>query len=139
MNNTAKDKQTLTVEEIKEAYYSLTGKASDIVRQLGLAGIALIWVFKTDLGQGKWQVPKDLILPSILIFIALAMDLLQYLVGSGVWLSVLYTNNKENQKDTDVIEVHRTITRPMEVLFWLKSAVMITAYVIILVYLARII
>ena len=35
----------MTLDDVKEAYEALSSKASDIIRQLALAGIALIWLF----------------------------------------------------------------------------------------------
>ena len=51
MNTTA----SLNTEKIKDTYETLSGKASDIFRQLSLAGIALIWLFKVGKMRGWAQ------------------------------------------------------------------------------------
>ena len=63
-------------------YYS--GKAGDIVRQLGFAGIAIIWIFKSDTDK-QWKVPQELIPAAILITISLGLDFLQYVAGALAW------------------------------------------------------
>jgi len=35
----------MKLEDVRQAYEDLSGKASDIVRQLSLAGLALVWLF----------------------------------------------------------------------------------------------
>ena len=42
----------------EEAYYSATDTASSIARQLGFAGIAIIWIFKHG-NAGVLTVPKN--------------------------------------------------------------------------------
>jgi len=44
----------MKLKDAREIYYFYSGKTSDLVRQLGLAGIAVIWLFKYD-AQG---IPK---------------------------------------------------------------------------------
>lgn len=44
----------MKLKDAREHYYFYSGKTSDLVRQLGLAGIAVIWLFKSDV-QG---IPK---------------------------------------------------------------------------------
>ena len=46
----------------EEAYYSATDTASSIARQLGFAGIAIIWIFKHG-DAGVLTVPKELLWP----------------------------------------------------------------------------
>jgi hypothetical protein len=48
-------------------FYELSGKASDISRQLAFAAIAVIWLFKTDTRTGQITIPPELIRAGILI------------------------------------------------------------------------
>ena len=43
-------------------FYTYSGKASDLSRQLAFAGIALIWLFKKD-DAGRLSIPPDLVMP----------------------------------------------------------------------------
>ena len=59
-------------------FYDDTGKISDIIRNLALAGIGLIWIFKnSDLTHDI--LPKGLIPALRFIVLGLITDLLQYL------------------------------------------------------------
>lgn len=71
----------MKLSEARDFYYFYTGKTSEIVRQLALAGIAVIWIFKT----GQVQLPAELILPLILIALTLVLDLFQYFVAATTW------------------------------------------------------
>lgn len=65
-----------------ENYNYYSGKLSDIVRQLAFAGIAVVWVFKADKLN---TIPPELIRPTLLIVVALALDLMQYFYASIAW------------------------------------------------------
>jgi hypothetical protein len=71
------------LENARENYSYYTGKTSDIVRQLGFAGIAVVWVFKTDI-SGRQVVSPELLPAALLIVIGLTLDLLHYVGGSLV-------------------------------------------------------
>jgi hypothetical protein len=69
MNENAKP--VLTLHQGYQTVYDFTRKASEINRSLALAGIAVIWVFKT--GDGAAQaVPGELIPPALALVTALA-------------------------------------------------------------------
>lgn len=75
----------MKIADAKAAYETLSGKASDIVRQLSLAGIALIWLFRAGpISSPILQGP--LLRGALFIFLALSSDLLQYLVGTATWI-----------------------------------------------------
>jgi hypothetical protein len=123
---------------LKDAYdyYSFnSGKASDIARQLDFAGLAIIWIFRTEAGPNQ-LVPKALIVPAALIVIALSFDLMQYVTGAGAW--GIYRRHKERSGISLENEflAPRTINWVQLVFFWLKLASTILAYVLILRFLA---
>ncbi|WP_215824722.1 hypothetical protein [Xanthomonas citri] len=72
------------LKEYQQAYRDLSGRASELVRQLSFAGIAFVWVFKKD-GAGLDSVPSDLHLPALIFAIALLADYLQYAAGAAMW------------------------------------------------------
>jgi len=73
------DKTTIE-EELK--YY--TAKAGDVARQLAFVGIAIVWLFRYQ-DQGITVIPKDLQKPLSRLVLVLAIDGVQYLVGSILW------------------------------------------------------
>jgi hypothetical protein len=117
----------MKLQGYRETYYTYTGKVSDICRPLGLAGIAILWIFKTESG-GKISVPHELLLPGLLIVIGLAADLLQYVVGSIIWF--LFYRVKEHQGTSEELDLGHNIWLevPIHVLFWAKAGLFVAAY-----------
>jgi hypothetical protein len=103
----------MKIGEVKAAYEALSGKASDIVRQLSLGGIALLWLFR--IGTER-------------IFTLDQLDFLQYLIATTTWF--VYFRYKEKQK----IGENDTFLAPTQLnwagwcLFYLKSTSILIAY-----------
>ena len=74
----------MNLQGYRETFYTYSGKASDLTRQLAFAGIAVIWLFKKEPVQGL-TIPHELIFPGLLIVTCLAFDLAQYGLGSLLW------------------------------------------------------
>jgi len=117
-----------------ENYYYYTGKTSEIVRQLGFAGIAIVWIFRTDVG-GRPTVPPELLPAALFIVMGLTLDLLQYVGGSVIW--GIYHRKKEVEGTGAEAE----FLAPPQInwltlfLFWSKTVVMVIAYVLVLRFL----
>jgi hypothetical protein len=130
MSNESGDKLT-----IKDGYKKVdvaTGKASEINRNLALAGIAVIWIFKV--GEGSNQaVPGELVPPAVILVVGLALDLLQYLVTALVWL--FYTRDKETKNAVE-FKAPPIINLPSIILFVLKVIATFAAYIYLIIYLA---
>jgi hypothetical protein len=127
----------MTLDDAKGAYEGLSGKASDIIRQLGLAGIGLIWIFKVSDGASYVLAPQ-LLRGFFLIFLALTFDLLQYLVGTATWHIYFCKKESENIGRSKEFKAPIWINRPTWILFWLKAAAMLAAYLVfILPFLAK--
>jgi len=124
----------MKLKDTREAYYFYSGKTSDIIRYLGLAGIALIWIFRFE-SESVISLPRILLLPTILLAIGLSLDLLQYLAGSVIW--GLYNRIKEKSGigDEDEFEAPREINWATLFLFWLKIVPIVLAYIFILRFL----
>ena len=74
----------MKLKDARDNYYFNSGKTSDLVRQLGLAAIAVIWLFKYEV-SGTPKIPGMLQLPLILTIAGLALDLLQYASATAIW------------------------------------------------------
>jgi hypothetical protein len=121
---------------IRERYSYYSGKASDIVRQLAFAGIALVWLFKTEI-KGQWGIPTELFPAAGLIVLTLSLDFLQYAAGSLIWAA--YNKVKESAHTADEAEflAPRLINWPTNFFFWTKVVTNTLAYWLILRFLAR--
>ena len=116
-------------------FHELSGKASDISRQLAFAAIAVIWLFKTDTPTRQIAIPPELIRAGILIVAALAADLLQYVAASLTW--GLYAYYLERKHIPSVERHGHWLVLPMRVLWVVKIALVIAGYILILLFLIR--
>ena len=117
----------MTLDDARGAYEALSGKASDIMRQLGLAGIALIWLFRVDSPKGP-ALDKRLLWAASFIFGAFIFDFLQYAFGATIWFR--YFRHKENEGvDGDAqFKAPASLNWPTWTLFFLKGAAILVAY-----------
>ena len=125
----------MKLENVRENYQYFSQKTSEIVRQLGFAGIAVVWIFKTDVA-GRPVVPAELMPAAKLIVIGLGLDLLHYVIGTLVW--GIYTGIKERAgtKEETKFMAPRPINWATLLFFWAKIIVMVIAYIYILRFLA---
>ncbi len=127
----------MKLQEYRETFYSFSGKASDISRQLAFAAIAIIWLFKKDTPAGQITVPPDLVLPGILTVAALTADLLQYSLGSLIWHHHYRSLEKRSVPETADTQHSPWLERPITGLFVIKVILVILAYCLIFVFLLR--
>ena len=93
----------MKLSEIRKAYEDLTGKLSDINRQLCFAGFAIIWIFNKT--KGDIAVPEELYLPTFLLCCSIFSDILQYAISSVIWY-FYYCCKKEEGKDDNEVNVN---------------------------------
>src|SRR5262245_662708 len=74
----------MKLSDARDAYYQHSGKASDVARQLAFAGIAFLWIFKTETPNGP-VLPGALYFPAAVLSLGLVLDLAQYLIQTYVW------------------------------------------------------
>ncbi|HEY0025904.1 MAG TPA: hypothetical protein VGB24_23645 [Longimicrobium sp.] len=118
----------MKLSDVRTAYEVNSGKASDIARQLGFAGIALIWLFRTEVA-GQPQIPDALLTPGLMIVIALTFDLLQYVSGAIVWSVYNRRAERLGRSQDEEFDVPPAINWPALFFFWAKVAFLALAYV----------
>ncbi len=124
----------MKLENCRNTYYEYTGKASEIVRYLGFAGIALVWIFKVE-GGGTISIPQPLIAPSFWLVIGLTLDLFHYVVGSIIWGVYNRYKEKIGTKECDEFIASLKINWPTNFFFWSKIIAIIIAYILIIRFL----
>jgi hypothetical protein len=141
---TARDKQRrpegqgkgeeMKLKDARENYYEFSRKTSEIVRQLGFAGIALIWIFRAE-GGGQQIIPGELVPAAALIVTGLAFDLLHAVVGTLAW--GIYHRYKETTGTKEQAEflAPAWINWGTIFFFWAKTIVMAIAYLYLLRFL----
>lgn len=124
----------MNIKKLWEVYDYHTETLSTISRQLGLAGLAIVWIFKTE-AAGNYEVPAELVWPTIFLVGGLATDFLHYLVASEIWK--FYARRKENAgiPQTDEFLVSSKINLPINLLFYTKLVFTIVAYALLLSFL----
>mgnify|MGYP000043864100 CR=1 FL=1 len=126
----------MNLKDAREYYGYFTGKTSEIIRQLGLGGIAIVWLFKTDVA-GQSKVPPDFFWPLVLIAIGLALDLLHYFVAASIWGIFQRSKEKTGISHTQEFEAPSWFNWPGIFCFVLKVVAISAAYVLLLSHLAR--
>jgi hypothetical protein len=121
----------MNLKECREKYYYNSAKAGDICRTLGLAGLALIWAFRTITPTGV-MISLDLRMAGLLLVIGLASDLLQYIAGTIIW--GICQRHKEIQFGSSDHEfsVPGWINVPTSTFFYLKLFAVAVAYILII-------
>jgi hypothetical protein len=125
----------MNLEKAQEAYDYFTVKASDLVRQLGFAGIALIWIFKGTI-NGREVVPPDLVPAAKWIAVALSLDLLHYVFGALIWGAYHRFKERQATPKGETFEAPRMINWPTLACFWGKIVAVGLAYARIIPFLA---
>jgi hypothetical protein len=91
----------MKLENYKKDSYEFSKQVSDLVRQFSFVGIAIIWIFKSNVPSDH-LIPKELITPLIYLVICLVLDLLQYLISTFIWLIFFRYNEIKNHGKTDI-------------------------------------
>lgn len=125
----------MTLKDARDAYYGLSAKLSDIVRQLSFAGIAVIWMFRVSSDKTGIAFQPVLVWPLLLFVVALAFDLAHYLYGSIAWSSFAHREEKKGRRDEDKVKPHESINWPSNIFFYCKAASCILAYMLLISFL----
>jgi len=121
----------MKLKDCRESYYYNSGKASDICRNLGFAGLALIWAFRVTSTEGT-IIPNNLRWAGILLVAGLGCDFLQYVVGSIVWGR--YNRFKEQRTSEDEeFMAPKWINYPVDSCFFLKQVAIGLAYILLVI------
>lgn len=123
----------MKLSEARDAYYSHSASASTVARQLGFAGIALVWVFQQPADQ-LVVLPAALRAPTILLILGLGLDLLQYAISALLWGA--FARHHERRKSS-AAQAPPWINWPALFCFWGKLGSVVCAYTLLLTFVAR--
>jgi hypothetical protein len=87
------------LEHARAKYYDCTGTASAIGRQLALAGVAVVWIFKDAAPDGHIALKPDLLTALLLFFVALVLDFAHYVVGAAIWGIFSFRNERSFHRE----------------------------------------
>ncbi|MCG8092479.1 MAG: hypothetical protein JAZ17_02445 [Candidatus Thiodiazotropha endolucinida] len=124
----------MKIKEAREAYYDHSGAASLVARQVAFAGIAIIWIFKTD-SLNTLNLPEPLLYPALLIIVSLVLDLSQYVYSSAAW--GIFHRRMENKYGVDYegeVYAPAKINWPSNVFFLGKILALVIGYFLLIKY-----
>jgi hypothetical protein len=121
----------MTLGDVDDICGYSTGKTSDIARQAGLAGIALVWLFKREAPP---VIPPALVLPLGCIFVGLLLDFLQYAVTGILWGRFRDRMETEHGQEGDFLAPWY-MSRATWTFFYVKLVPTILAYMLLLRFL----
>lgn len=122
----------------KDADY-FTGKASEVSRQLSLAGIAVVWIFKHT-NNDVSILPKELV-PTVVFFAtALMLDLIHYVYAGIAWSIFSRHHEKKNPDKTKDPELRASkfINWPTWILFSGKLISVCIGYILLIKFLVAV-
>lgn len=131
----------MLIETGRAAYYDSSGTTSSIIRQLALAGIAVVWLLAGGLQEDGVNLTQILLAAGLLIVISLFLDLAQYVWTTAclaVWVRLKekkarnrLNDDNANVDNEEIGDAPSAVLPIMWVLFYLKAAATATAYILI--------
>ncbi|MCZ4607393.1 hypothetical protein O3S80_27245 [Streptomyces sp. Lzd4kr] len=131
----------MLIETGRTAYYDSSGTTSSIIRQLALAGIAVVWLLAGGLQEDGVNLTAILLAAGLLIVISLFLDLAQYVWTTAclaVWVRLrekkartTLGNDKANVDKEEIGDAPGPVLPIIWLLFYSKAAATATAYILI--------
>src|SRR5438045_2777265 len=116
----------MKLSEIWDTYETYTKAASEGARSLSFAGIAVVWLFKTE-QDGAIHLDVALLRAGGCFVAALALDMLHYV--AGMILFWIFGNIREGKKGhAQDADNPRIINWPLDAVFITKLAAVIGGY-----------
>jgi hypothetical protein len=124
------------LSDYKVVYEEASSKVSDLTRQMALAGIAIIWIFRQPDTSEK-IICKELLTPLIFFISTLSFDILQYIYKTIAWAIFFRIKEKKTKKqDPDPpMQARPIMNLPTWILFFLKVICLLIGYILIFNYL----
>jgi hypothetical protein len=120
----------MNVQNCKDKYKDNSRKASDICRNLGFAGLALIWAFRVTSGKGV-LIPGNLRLAGAFLVVGLALDFFQYMTGTIIWGVYHRIKEKQYGSSNQQFGAPGWINLPTNGFFYMKLTAITLAYILI--------
>ena len=126
----------MKLKDVLGYYRDYSGKASDINRQLGFAGIAIIWIFKSS-SLAQPLLPKPLVLPALFLSLGLFFDLLHYVVAAIIWKAFHSSKERKGVKVEGEVRASPWLNKPIWALFGIKLIFTFLGYIFIFNFLFK--
>lgn len=124
----------MKISELRDCYYESSGKVSEIIRQLALAGIATIWILKVGTDSGGIKYSKSLLCPLGVFVFCLGLDLLQYVYKTALFGFLNHHYWRKHRDNDKEIKFAEKWNWPALFFFWLKTVMMVSGYAMLIRY-----
>ena len=135
----ALEESNMKLSEINKIGKESTKVASDIVRQLSLAGVGIIWLFKSS-DDSDILFSPILVFPLLFLALALFCDLIQYIIAGNIWRNFVKDSQAlktPSNQDPDV-DIPDAKSKPIYFFYYSKIVLMFCAYIIIITHLVKV-
>lgn len=124
------------IKDYIKVYEDYTTLLSTTSRQLAFAGIAIIWIFKTE-QSGTYILPDGLLFPIIAFSLYFCFEFLQYFVASIIWYFFYRYHEKKRVVVTDDPDIEASVycERTISFFFYLKLCSVFIAYGLLIKFL----
>jgi hypothetical protein len=120
--------------KIDEHFAAVTGKASDVIRQLGFAGFAITWVFASVSTAAptiqRFFVPPAFVPAAVCFGLGLVADAVQYVLQAILWRRLHTMADANTTSVDDEYPVPDTIDVWPQRFFLAKAAFVALGYVL---------
>ena len=120
----------LKLQQARGFYDDNSRTLSSVTRQLGFAGIAIVWIFHAS-STNKLTIPSNLRIPSLLFVATLGCDLLQYVASTLWWGSFQRRMERKFQHD-NLDETTFTFGAP-DSINWIGNGFLVAKVVLLIV------
>ena len=115
----------MKLDDLKEASYYFSEETTKLTRQLSLAGLAIVWIFKLD-GVTEHILPDDLVFPVILLAASLVFDWIQVFVSTIIWNTFYYIHEVKGNKNPKAPYI---LVVPSWLFFLTKNVALVWGYI----------
>src|SRR6266545_5994107 len=115
-----------TLGALADKYEARSARASENVRYLAAAGIAIAWVLS---GQSVPDLTRDLLCTIVLCVLALIFDFFHYVVAAFLLGRRKEKYEREKKVRQDFITVPKWMTKTISVFYWIKIVLVVLAFV----------
>ncbi|ERJ18734.1 hypothetical protein SSPSH_002227 [Salinisphaera shabanensis E1L3A] len=122
----------MELQTAQDAYKNLSGKLSDINRQLCFAGIAVVWIFAVSNESGSYRLPNTMLVPLGAFVTGLLFDLLQYVVSTIIYGTLHRSRERKNFALDEDIKAPAFINWPAVACLIVKVGAVLVGYVALL-------
>ena len=131
---------------IKSAFSAASTKVSDNARTFAISAIGVIWLFKTEIKpngeQTTYEIPDQLAIAALFVFVFLVLDFIQYFYKTIVWhyyKSKAYKKLGQSPSEDETILVCDCVNTPVSFIFYSKCVFIILAYYKIICFLISVV